>query len=186
MTSYVLMLIMFVFSVFTFAESSINNIESPNNLKATKNLGCIDMNKVKNTYTPADLFLASVECANNGNAEDSARLFLFARVYGSYDMSRVKDKTAHQGIRVLVQQAFTAMGNNANAVGKEINDNLISKPENFVSFCNAVKKAGKPNYHPEYLISHGMSALAGKGSGSGIVNNFNDEKAWNETLTRCG
>jgi triphosphoribosyl-dephospho-CoA synthetase len=136
-------------------------------------------------YTPADLFKSAAVCANKGNAEDSARLFLFARIYGSYDMARVQDRSAHQGITVLIQKTFAAMGKNANAVEKEINDNLIGKPKEFSEFCRVVKRIGKPNYHPQYMISHGMSAFTGT-KGNGLIEEFDESQAWVETLSRCG
>ena len=173
------------FSGLVFAESKTTNIETVGNLQSTHDVGCIKFVQAKNIYTPADLFKSAVACANKGKIEDSARLFLFARIYGSYDTARVQDRSAHQGIMVLVQETFGAMGKNADAVEKEINDNLVGKPEEFSEFCGVVKKIGKPNYHPQYMISHGMSAFTGT-KGKGLTEKFDGNQAWAVTLSRCG
>lgn len=60
---------------------------------------------------------------------------------------------------VLVQNTFADMGENANSVEQEINENLIGKDKEFSEFCRVVKSIGKPNYHPQYMISHGMGHL---------------------------
>jgi len=184
MKSLLLILTAIVISANAIAGGNVTNIEHPDNFQVTNILKCIDLDLVQNTYTPADLFSASVDCANNNNAEKAARLFLFARIYGSYDMNRVEDNTAHQSIMVLVQQSFSAMGSNADAVELEINDNLIGKPDNFKNFCSSVKNVGKPNYYPTYMISHGMSAMTG--TSDGLIKGFDGDKTWLKTLSRCG
>lgn len=176
---------LFVFSGWVLADSTVTNIETVGNLEPKNDVGCIKFGEVRNFYTPADLFKSSVACANTGNAKDAARLFLFARIYGSYDMARVSDISAHQSIIVLIQHAFSAMGTYANSVEKEINDNLIGKPEEFSEFCGVIKKIGKPNYHPQYMINHGMDAFTGT-KGDGLIENFNEEQVWLQTLSRCG
>ncbi len=99
-------------------------------------------------------------------------------------MKRVKDNTAHQSIMVLVQQSFSAMGSNADAVELEINDNLIGKPDNFKNFCISVKNVGKPNYYPTYMISHCMSGMIG--TSDGLIKGFDGDQTWLQTLSRCG
>ncbi|MFP3527099.1 hypothetical protein SB912_31875, partial [Pantoea sp. SIMBA_072] len=68
---------------------------------------------------------------------------------------------------------------------QEINENLIGKDKEFSEFCRVVKSIGKPNYHPQYMISHGMGAFTDS-KGNGLVENFNEEQAWLETLSHCG
>ncbi len=82
MKCLLLMLTALVISANATAGGNVTNIEHSDNLQVTNILKCIDLDLVQNTYTPADLFSASVDCANNNNAEKAARLFLFARIYG--------------------------------------------------------------------------------------------------------
>jgi hypothetical protein len=183
MKSLLLMLTALVISANATAGGNVTNIERPDNLQVTNILKCIDLDLVQNIYTPADLFSASVDCANTYKDEKAARLFLFARVYGSYDMNRVEDNTAHQSIMVLIQQSFSAMRRNADFIELEINDNLIGNPDNLKSFCSSVKNVGKPNYYPAYMISHGMSAMTG--TSDGLIEGFDGDQTWLKTLSGC-
>lgn len=174
-----------IFSGLLQADEKVTNFEAVGNLESKHDVGCIKYIEAKNIYTPADLFKSSAACANKNNVEDAARLFLLARIYGSYDIKRVSDSSAHQGIMVLVQNTFADMGKNANSVEQEINENLIGKDKEFSEFCRVVKSIGKPNYHPQYMISHGMEAFTDS-KGNGLVENFNEDQAWLETLSHCG
>ena len=180
-----ILILLLVASCASPSRSNVTNYQKSGNLATTKNLGCIQSIEVKNSYTPADLFSSSSKCAKSGDVENSARLFLFARVYGSYDMSRVSDKSAHQGVAVLAQRAYMEMGENSDAVELEIKKNLLANPQNFKSFCNTVKRVGKPNYHPTYMINHGMSAVVGEDSGSGLIVGFDESKVWSDVLSKC-
>ncbi|MEL7797677.1 hypothetical protein V6D52_14175 [Idiomarina loihiensis] len=174
-----------IFSGLLQADEKVTNFEAVGNLESKHDVGCIKYIEAKNIYTPADLFKSSAACANQNNVKDAARLFLLARIYGSYDIKRVSDSSAHQGIMVLVQNTFADMGENANSVEQEINENLIGKDKEFSEFCRVVKSIGKPNYHPQYMISHGMGAFTDS-KGNGLVENFNEDQAWLETLSHCG
>ena len=123
----------------------------------------------------------------------SAQLFLLARIYGSYDISRVADSTSYQIIGILVKNSFKSMGENAGSIEHEINNELIKKPETFKEFCKIVKNIGKPNYHPTYMINHGMNAMQnglllgqGKVKGNGIKEKFNENQSWVKNMRRCG
>ena len=135
-----------------------------NNEKITTSVKCIDVSEVKTSYSPPILFTASIACADKDEPMKAAQLFLFARIYGSYDISRVADRTSHQIIGIMVQNSFKTMGRNADSVQNEINSKLIKEPEIFKRFCNVVKKIGKPNYYPRYMINH---------------------KSWNGSSIRC-
>ena len=159
-----------------------------NNLVAAQkeiHVGCIDLSEVKPSYAVTSLFSASIECANNSEYEKAARLFLLARVYASYDMLRVADHTGHQVITILVQKTFSQMGDNATRVETEINANLIKNPQAFKDFCERVDSIGKPSYHPNYMINHGMNVLLGEVNNNGIKEDFDADKAWIKTMGRC-
>jgi hypothetical protein len=181
-----------IFYIFAFAltscvtqETKVKNIEHSGNLKQSNSLGCINADELKNTFTPVDLFQASTACAHKGLIVDSAKLFMLARIYGSFDIRRVSDQSAHQSIAVLVQKTYISMGNKANAVETEINDRLLKNPDQFQKLCDSAKNAGAPIYYPEYMINHGMSAMLGTNENNGIVIGFDSVQAWKETLSRC-
>jgi len=169
-----------------FSLTTIFNNSFAEEQETTNQLKCINLNEVKPSYSPPALFSASVACANKEEPMKAAQLFLFARIYGSYDMMRAEDHTARQVINILVQNTFKAMRGNADSVQYQINHELIKKPETFKAFCTSAKTIGKPNYHPTYMINHGMNAVLGKIKNNGIKENFNENQAWVKNMRNCG
>ncbi|HTB33960.1 MAG TPA: hypothetical protein VK842_03805, partial [bacterium] len=62
------------------------NIETPGNLAATRDLGCIDLAAVTAMDSPVDLFNAAAACAQSGDDERAAGLVTVGTIFGKYDM----------------------------------------------------------------------------------------------------
>ena len=52
----------------------------------------------------------------------------------------------------------------------------------FKKICTEIKNIGKPEYHPTYMIQHGMGAFLNNGD-NGLIKNFNSDSAWSLVLT---
>lgn len=161
-------------------ENGVTRITTAGNLESTFDLDCIEFSEVQNIYTPADLYKASALCFASTQSDRAVKLFWLAAAYGRYDMMRVADQTAHQGLTVLQMNHF---GEYPEADQKTISEALgafRNDPAQWKAFCASVRTLGAPAYHPTYLIQHGLAALrpwAAEGV-NGLVENFDAVGAW--------
>ena len=102
-----------------------------------------------------------------------------AVTYGNYDTRRVEDKTAHQASPVLFKQMVTSIDEDKR---KKLFTEFKNEVSNNKNICTSIKKLGKPNYYPAYMIQHGMGAFLGNKSKDGLVSNFDSGHAWQNTL----
>lgn len=161
-------------------EDGVTRITTAGNLQSTFDLDCIDLPEAKNVYTPADLYQAGALCFASTQGVRGAKLLWLALAYGRYDVKRVADQTAHQGLAVLQMNHF---GEYPEADVKAISDAVVAfrdDPAQWKAFCASVRTLGAPAYHPNYLIQHGLAALqpwAAVGV-NGLVENFDSVSAW--------
>lgn len=158
------------------------NLESNGNLESKNELSCIPIQQAKNNYTPADLFKSIKICIDKNKNDNAAQLIILALSYGKYDSLRVADVSAHQAVKALKIQTFRSSNQ------KKLDEfdvfrraNYGKATKRFVSTCNSIRKIGKPNYYPDYMISHGINAFMA-GNKSGLVENFNEDNRWQEVL----
>jgi hypothetical protein len=177
-----------IFSVnSTFAADSasriqVKNFEAPGNLESKGELGCIESNRFSNKFTPADLYKAVAVCAKQNKNKDAAILFALAGVYGRFDTLRVSDKSAHQAVTVLKMQMFSSLTPDQQSAFREVATKTLSNPDEIVSKCKIIKHLGPPNYHPSYMIQHGMGAFSESNSGNGLIKEFDSKAAWQQSL----
>jgi len=173
--------IFFILAAFciTSANAEVINIEAKGNLESKNPSGCVDINGLTNKNTPADIFVGITECLGKSNYKNATQLYLAALAYGRYDSKRVEDKTAHQAVSVLRLNHFGGL--NKNKI-QNLQLALKKTTENLDFICKSMKQLGKPNYHPSYMIQHGMGAFLGNRSKNGLIANFDPSKAWDEVL----
>lgn len=172
-------LIVIGFFIATPLFGEVLNFESSGNLESTKPLKCVKLDKVSNQNSPADIFIGFSACLKKEKYDEASNLYLAAMSYGLYDTKRVADESAHQAIGVL---RINHLGGLGEKEAENLQEALKSNTEDMSKFCKAIKSIGKPEYHPSYMIQHGMGAFIKK-SGNGIVEGFDSDKAWDEVLT---
>ncbi|TGM88699.1 hypothetical protein [Leptospira bouyouniensis] len=162
--------------------SLLSNYNTPGNLKANYHLECIDLSNLKNYHTPADVYPAIKKCIESDNLQFASQLFAFAGVYGKFDMKRVKDRSAHQAIAVLRINNFSNIDSEKSKAFQNYIQNYMNQgsPE-LESICTQIKKIGKPNYIPMYMINHGISAF-NNNNNTPLFENFDSEVSWSEVL----
>lgn len=173
----------------TIQAQEIKTIEAEGNLESPNPCGCVELSEVTNKNNPADILTGMGKCIELKDFTKAAKLFAISGVYGTYDISRVKDKSAHQALFVLQQNILMN-------ISKEDKDSLIisikktlekdSKELN--NICQTIRKIGKPDYYPKYMVSHGLQAFLDN-KGDGLVEDFKSEESWNLALTNylhCG
>lgn len=160
----------------------IKNYETPGNLESKHELGCIGAEKLSNKFTPADLYKAVSVCGKQGKNKDGALLFAVAGAYGRFDTLRVGDKSAHQAVTVLKMQAFEGMTPDQQSAFKESVSKTLGNPDGLAAACKEIKRIGPPNYHPRYMIQHGLAAITKTGTEDGLVKDFNAPVAWKQSL----
>ena len=143
-----------------FAQSDIQTLESAGNLQATQDPGCIDMAGADPTLTPADLQLGMLDCIAAEDWSRAVDLFALLQARGFFDMARVTDQTAHQGIQVLIIEAMDPMSERQMEALQAALDQ-IGQPgsESYDAFCGRLNASGQPDYHPSYMIQHGIRAF---------------------------
>ena len=146
-------------------------------------LPCISMNEAKSSYTPPDLYSSSAKCVLDGRDKDSAQIFALAGAYAIYDSFRVSDRTAKGARTVLIMNNFNpieqAKKKGYQAVIHKLTD--PSTPES-KEFCSNIQAIGKPNYHPQYMILHGMDAVMNRIQGDGLIKGYNAKENWAKVL----
>ena len=144
-------------------------------------MACTNINGLRNRTTPADIFIGLKDCLDKGDYENAGQLYLAALVYGRYDIKRVEDKSSHQAISVLRLKYLGGLGKDKI---QKLQLALKKSIKNMSAICTSLKRLGKPNYYPRYMIQHGMGAFLGNKSKDGIVANFNSNKAWQDVLVQ--
>lgn len=160
----------------------IINIEAEGSLESTTPLECITISDVTTQNSPADIFMGVNKCIEEEEYANAAQLLAIAGVYGTYDMHRVKDKTAHQAIMVLQQTIFMNLTEEQKAMlSKSMDEELEVGTDNLAEVCAAIRKVGKPEYHPTYMIQHGMGAFM-QSDDNPLKEDFDTDAAWELSL----
>ena len=188
---YLFLVTMTIFSIFlavagVSAESgtqpSIHNIEAPGNLESKHELGCIAADKVESQYTPIDLLKATSLCAKSGMYKEGTFLFAVAGVYGRFDTLRVEDKSAHQAVAIARMVEIGSLDESNKTALQESLKAILGSQEELAAVCEKIVLIGPPSYYPRYMIQHGMGAFSKSNGGDGLVENFDVQGAWNQSL----
>jgi hypothetical protein len=156
--------------------------EAPGNLESKYDLGCVGAEKLRNKYTPADLYKAVSKCVESNRYEEGAFLFAVAGAYGRFDSLRVEDKTAHQALTALRMRTLGSHDQPKQAAFKEGVRKAVGTPEGLAAVCKDLVRIGPPDYYPRYMVQHGMGAFRKTGSGDGLVARFDATAAWKQSL----
>lgn len=161
-------------------------------LEANNPLFCVELRKVTNEHTPADIYPGIRDCIGRGDYERAAGLFALAGTYGRFDASRVVDRTAHQAIGALRANILWDVVDEQNdSVLAAITTMLETGAEAHEKLCADIARIGRPHHYPRYMIQHGMRAIlkeqgmadfAGNSDGKDIKEDFDPEAAWSEAL----
>lgn len=121
-----------------------------------------------------------------------------------YDMLRVTDKSARQAKNALILNNLYPLPEKNKAI-LAVQVKRMKTDSAFKNrLCKKMKALDIPNYHPEYMIKHGMKAVlqklksdaikAGKPlpesmnitDSSGLVTNYKPEELWKKSLEISG
>ena len=182
------MKILFLLSMCTImsacmGKGKITSYQTPGNLIITHNLSCEGSEKLKNTYTPADLYPAVSECIKENKYEEAIYHFMLANAYGYFDAHRVSDKSARQAIPALQANNLWGLDEKIKKSFTEEFKLFTSDSETMGKACRFLEKIGKPNYHPSYMIQHGLDAFTGI-SGDGTVPGADLVSIWNDAMVK--
>ena len=158
------------------------SLEVERSLESPNPCGCVELSEVTNQHNTADIFNGMEKCIELKDFKKAAKLLDIARIYGSYDTSRVKDRSSHKIFLLIIAKMDIKL--NQNKGDKErlfaYRDKLHKKgSEELKNLCKDIQKIGIPQYFPRYMIQNGMHAFIKK-EGYGIVENFDSKKSWDE------
>ncbi|MGL1833015.1 hypothetical protein ACKVEX_05340 [Rhodocyclaceae bacterium SMB388] len=144
---------------------------------------CAGLHELDNRYNPVGLVSGAAECARAGRIDDALGLYMLGGAYGRFDMYRVKDRTAHQAMSIVIANAFGALDEKDRNAFKLAVTGIDSEAPRHVSACRALRRIGHPAYEPVYMTSHGIGNFTGSTTGDGLVEGFDADSAWEKVLT---
>ncbi|NTW34324.1 MAG: hypothetical protein HGB12_17180 [Bacteroidetes bacterium] len=156
------------------------NYEKDGGLNSNNVVVCSNLNELKNSYTPADIFNGVELCINQKEYEKGVKMLILALSYGSFDSERVKDKTAGQAISMLKYNHIESkFDENRISDFDAVFMNLMNDTEKTKVICQEIEKIGMPNYYPSYMIEHGVEAFSKDfDPKDGLLQNFNSDEVW--------
>lgn len=164
--------------------AQVSHLEAEGNLESTMSVDCVPLKEIRNTHTPADIYLGISACLSKKRYQYAVDLFAVAGAFSRFDMKRVKDQTAHQAARVLNMNAFAQLSEEEQpAFRRAVQSGLAQDKENLARICASIAEIGFPTYHPRYMIQHGMAAFTGI-EGDGLHEDFDPQKAWHDVLDK--
>ena len=165
-------------------EGNISSVTAVGNLEKTHELPCISLEESQNSYTPADLYSSAAKCVLQGRDKDAAQVFFLASAYGMYDGLRVNDPTAAQARQVLIMNNFNAIDESKKAgLRVEMGKLAARQSPEFEELCLGIRSVGKPDYHPQYMILHGIAAFRGI-EGDGLKPDYDSAANWSAVLAQ--
>lgn len=162
--------------------AAITHYETSGNLQARPTLDCLQPDALNNSLTAADLYLSNANCVKADDLDAAIYSSALAGVYARYDSLRVADQSAHQAQTVLSLQLANAL---TEAQQKQFMERLMAvadNPARLATLCARIRDIGPPDYHPTYMIQHGMGAFSHH-TADGLVTDFDSDVAWEKSLT---
>ncbi len=147
------------------ALAQVSNHDAPGNLQSSHRRDCIALEEAGPVYTPADLYPAVAECVRKGEMSRAVDLFMLAGAYGRFDAFRVADRTAHQAMPVLQMQVGQRLDEGQRKSFMETLEREVAEPAAVARRCREIDRIGPPQYHPAYMIQHGMGAFTSASGG---------------------
>lgn len=124
-----------------------------------RELGCVGIEKLSNENSPEEIFSGLAKCIAEKDYSTAVEMELLARRYGMIDAERIVDNIGRGVLSVLVNQvAERSPKSNLEAYNKARTE--LFNDENFMKkVCGEIRMIGVPNYHPSYMIQHGMNVF---------------------------
>lgn len=170
--------------IVTEKNGNITNFKVVGSLASKQDIGCIKIEKAKNSFTPADLYKGVSTCLAQEKFEEASALFLLAGLYSRYDAVRVTDKTAGQAGSALIVNTFANIKPDIKAKFGAAVEKDTKDPASIQRICEQIVAIGPPDYYPEYMILHGMKAFTGNPHEGAIASDFNKTATWAELQTK--
>lgn len=150
----------------------------------TRELPCLSMQEVKNSYAPWDLITSFARCVDEGDYDKAARLFVTARAYTRFDIDRVADKTVSDMGTIVALRMASYMSEAQRKKFDGFFHAIKDDPQAWSKFCTQIHRLGPPSYYPRYLVAHGMNAFIGDSSPDKAMKpNFDATSAWKDIET---
>ena len=158
---------------------------TPGRLESMHDVACIPLSEAKNIYTPADLFKGSVQCFQADKPKAGVELFYLARIYGSYDEMRLRDKSTNQAVVALQLQDFAVLSADEKQTVASQLKAYAADANQWSEFCDTIRAIGLPDYRPTYMIQFGLHASdVVNRAGDQPVANFDPAVTWEQVLTQ--
>ena len=165
-------------------DGRVTHIQTKGSLASTYFVPCVGIEGVKNVFTPADLYPASARCLQAKQYKRAIELYSLAGAYAAFDGERIADdKVGGAANTVLIMRHVRPVIQSSD----EVRDGFVAAMEALSaetgSYCDAVKKIGKPNYHPEYMIRHSLQYLRSNAESYDLLkSNFDADGTWSHIL----
>lgn len=159
--------------------AEVRNFESKGNLKSETKVELKEVSDITNKNNPVDMYKLIRTKIVKEQYDEAAEIFAIATAYGMYDIGRVQDRSAHQAITVLRMNSGEGLPAEKTDKYQEAINSLFKNPKRILELLD---KVGSPDYHPSYMIQHGMGAFTGNQSKDGLVPDFDPKKEWQEIL----
>ncbi|MBK8869470.1 MAG: PLDc_N domain-containing protein [Elusimicrobia bacterium] len=170
----------------TIGKSKIMRMDAPGNLESLNDLGCVELTKITNKITPADLYKSLAKCIEEGSYKKAAQISAIAGVYGRYDTLRVADPSAHQAVGMLKLVNLGKIGQEKEKFFFDAIKEMAQTSRNIKEVCGEIRKIGPPNYFPHYMVQHGAqlvyATLSGTALNEPLVKDFDSKAAWEKSL----
>ncbi|GLQ93036.1 hypothetical protein [Dyella acidisoli] len=150
---------------------------------------CLSMQDVKNTYTPFDLIASFAQCADEGDYDKAARLYITANSYTKFDIARVADPSVGDMRTIVALRMASYMSETQRKTFDEALHAITDNETPLNAFCAQIRRLGPPSYYPDYLIAHGMNGFLDESTrGAALKADFNARETWNsleKDFVRC-
>lgn len=144
--------------------------------------GCVAIEDVENSATPADISLGVRDCLAEGYYNAAIELFLLMGLRANFDTLRVVDDSAHWAGASLSEDILDALSDQERY---ELQGALEwfggTGSVRHQNFCTVQQAATPPDYHPEYMISQGFRDRSGDKSDE-LVAGFDAPARWQRLL----
>lgn len=161
---------------------TVYNYVTEGNLQSLNPVGCEPLTAVTPEHTAADLMSGVRACLEANDPSKAIRLFALANAYGHFDALRVADATARQALMALRTELSNGLSEDQLASLQEAaKTTLMQGSPQVEEVCLQLRAVGMPQYHPTYMIQHGIGAFLNDG-GDDLLPDFAPAEAWEEVL----
>lgn len=139
---------------------------------------CMTSAEIKSSKTPVTFFSSAARCIEEDRYEQAVELYLVAVAYGYFDSMRAADQTSSADvIEQLKINYFSRIDSNKRNRFAQM---LRLRLDNLAPTCQLLKKIGKPNYYPRYMVEALKNPFT-KQSKDGLMPNYDAENLWTKT-----